>query len=209
MPGQHGMLLSQPKDSLVPCADTFRDKLLLDGSYSREDKESPPSLHTTAESLHICLLSASLVLTDFNFINVSSLDRHTYLVIISWVGFIPAPGTSSWDVSCIEMKCSVSCLCKWSWCLSFDQAHLKLDDVTSVTISAFKPLAFFALWCLVLATSCKVCLEKKLHVCQHTTISSFCKFHGSVRKKEMGKLYRKNFCIFFFLISYMCSFNYH
>ena len=38
-PEQDGLLLSRPKGSLVPCADTFRDKLLLDGSQSREHKD--------------------------------------------------------------------------------------------------------------------------------------------------------------------------
>ena len=56
-PGQHGLLLSRPKGSLVPCADTFRDKLLLDGSQSRGHKGPPPSFNTTAESMHSAHIS--------------------------------------------------------------------------------------------------------------------------------------------------------
>ena len=64
-PGQHGLLLSWPKGSLVPCADTFRDKLLLDGSQSREHKGPAPSFNTTTESMH---------------------SAHSSLLNIPWVG---------------------------------------------------------------------------------------------------------------------------
>ena len=50
-------LLSRPKGSLVPCAETFRDKLLLDGSQSREHKGPPPSFNTKAESMHLAHIS--------------------------------------------------------------------------------------------------------------------------------------------------------
>ena len=80
MPGQHGMLLSRPKGSLVPCADTFRDKLLLDGSQSREHKGPPPSFNTTAESMLIPPLST----VDWHIVGCSIVgwfrkqtDRHT------------------------------------------------------------------------------------------------------------------------------------
>ena len=49
--GQNGLLLSRPMGSLVPRGNTVRDKLLLDGSQSRE--HLPPSFNTTAESMHL------------------------------------------------------------------------------------------------------------------------------------------------------------
>ena len=56
-PGQHKLLLSQLKGSLVACADTFRDKILLGGSQSRKHKGPPPSFYTTAESIHSAQLA--------------------------------------------------------------------------------------------------------------------------------------------------------
>ena len=55
--GQHGLLLSRRKGSVVPCANTFRDKHLLDGSQSREHKGPPPSFVTTVESMHSAHIS--------------------------------------------------------------------------------------------------------------------------------------------------------
>ena len=60
------MLLSRPKGSLYPCADTFRAKLLLDGSYSREHKGPPLSFDTTAESMHSAHISL-LIQFDYFF----------------------------------------------------------------------------------------------------------------------------------------------
>ena len=52
--------MAKTQKCIVPCADTFTDKLLLDGSQSREHKGPPPLLDTTAElmhSTHFCLLN--------------------------------------------------------------------------------------------------------------------------------------------------------
>ena len=43
---------SHPKGSLVTCANTFKDKLLLDGSHSREHKGHTTYFDNTAESMY-------------------------------------------------------------------------------------------------------------------------------------------------------------
>ena len=48
---QNGLLLFQTMSLLIPCATTFRDKLLFDGSQSIEHKGFPPSRDTMAENM--------------------------------------------------------------------------------------------------------------------------------------------------------------